>query len=79
MRGLRYYRINGISIASSLRYISSIKGTGEVREMKHKAEFGFMTVLITLVITLTALEWGQDVGQLLSAVGARLTRMTPPT
>jgi hypothetical protein len=36
-------------------------------------------VLITLVITLTALEWGQDVGQLLSAVGARLTRMTPPT
>lgn len=47
--------------------------------MKHKAEFGFMTVLLTLVMTLTALEWGQDVGQLLSAVGARLARISPPT
>jgi Flp pilus assembly pilin Flp len=47
--------------------------------MKHKAEFGFITVLLTLVITLTGLELGQEVGRLLSAVSARLAQLHPPT
>jgi hypothetical protein len=45
--------------------------------MKQKAEFGFVTVLLSLVLTLTALEWGHDVSQLLSAVGARLALLSP--
>lgn len=45
--------------------------------MKHKAEFGFIAVMVTLVMALTGLELGQEVGHLLASVSARLAKITP--
>lgn len=47
--------------------------------MKHKLEYGWIAVMVTLVVALTGLELGQDVGQLLAAVGSRLAQLTPPS
>jgi hypothetical protein len=47
--------------------------------MKHKAEMGFIAVMVTLVLALTALELGQTVGQLLSTVSLRLAKIAPPS
>jgi Flp pilus assembly pilin Flp len=45
--------------------------------MKHKVEYGFIVVTVSLVVVLTGLELGQEVGQLLSQVSSRLARITP--
>jgi Flp pilus assembly pilin Flp len=45
--------------------------------MKSKAEVGFIAVMVTLVVALTALELGQEVGHLLAAVGTRLSKVAP--
>jgi len=45
--------------------------------MKQKAEYGFIAVMVALVVALTGLELGQEVGNLLSTVSARLARITP--
>lgn len=47
--------------------------------MKHKLEYGWIAVMVTLVVALTGLELGQEVGELLSAVGSRLAQIVPPT
>jgi Flp pilus assembly pilin Flp len=45
--------------------------------MKHKVEYGFIAVMVSLVLVLTGLELGQEVSQLLSSVSARLARIAP--
>lgn len=40
--------------------------------MKQKAEYGFIAVLVTLVIAIAGLELGLEVGQLFTSLGARL-------
>jgi dihydroneopterin aldolase len=50
---------------------------GERSDMKHKLEYGFIVVMVTLVVALTGLELGQEVGDLLSSVSSRLARISP--
>lgn len=45
--------------------------------MKHKLEYGLIATAMALLISLAELELGQDVGKLLSAVGARLNQISP--
>jgi Flp pilus assembly pilin Flp len=45
--------------------------------MKHKVEYGLMGVMVSLVLVLTGLELGQEVGQLLSRVSQRLALIAP--
>jgi Flp pilus assembly pilin Flp len=45
--------------------------------MKHKMEYGFIVVMVSLVLALTGLELGQEVGQLLSRVSMRLAQIAP--
>jgi Flp pilus assembly pilin Flp len=49
----------------------------ERSHMKHKVEYGFIVVMVTLVVAITGLELGQEVGQLLSSVSSRLARISP--
>lgn len=49
----------------------------ESPEMKHKLEYGFIVVMVTLVVAITGLELGQEVGELLSSVSSRLAKISP--
>lgn len=41
--------------------------------MKQKAEYGFITIVLALVIALTGLELGSEISHLLSAIGSKLS------
>ena len=41
--------------------------------MKQKAEYGFIAIVLTLVIALTGLELGSEISQLLSAIASKLS------
>jgi Flp pilus assembly pilin Flp len=45
--------------------------------MKHKVEAGLIGVMVSLVLVLTGLELGQEVGQLLARVSQRLAQIAP--
>ena len=41
--------------------------------MKQKAEYGFIAIVLALVIALTGLELGSEINHLLSAIAAKLS------
>ena len=41
--------------------------------MKQKAEYGFITIVLALIVALTGLELGGEISQLLSAIGSKLS------
>jgi Flp pilus assembly pilin Flp len=41
--------------------------------MKQKAEYGFIAIVLTLVIALTGLELGSEISPLLSSIASKLS------